>query len=165
NDDITANDKGDSLVGAGGDDKLTAGAGIDILSGGDGNDVLIAGGNLTTADRMDGGAGTDTLLLDGDYSKGLVFGAATATNIETIGLADGNSYKLYLNNSTNTAGLTVDASKLTGAYSLTLSGAAETLSALTAIGGAGADILLGGRGNDILEGGAGADQLMGGLGS
>jgi len=155
----------DILSGGLGDDTLIAGAGFDTLQGGAGNDVLDMGAFLTAADRLDGGTGNDTLKLDGDYSSGLIFSSTTAVNIETILLADGNSYKLTLNNATNATGLTVDASKLTGTNSVYLDGSAETTASLIAIGGAGDDTLKGGRGDDLLEGGAGADTLIGGLGN
>ena len=58
---------------------------------------------------------------------------------ETIQLAAGNNYALTLDDATNAAGLTVDASALGAANRLTLDGAAETASALTATGGAGDD--------------------------
>jgi len=155
----------DILAGGLGNDMLIAGAGFDTLQGGAGDDVLDMGAFLTPADHLDGGTGADMLKLDGDYSAGLVFATTTAVNIETILLADGNSYKLTLNNATNTTGLTVDASLLTGANSLYLDGSAETTASLIAIGGAGNDTLKGGRGDDLLEGGTGADTLIGGLGN
>ncbi len=46
-------------------------------------------GNLTAADRIDGGADLDTLQLAGNYAAGLTFAAATMVNVETIQLADG----------------------------------------------------------------------------
>lgn len=174
NDTITGNGGGDVLDGGAGNDILSgglgndiliAGSGFDTLQGGAGDDILEMGAFLTPADHIDGGDGTDTLSLDGDYSSGLVFASTTAINIEAILLADGNSYKLTLNNATNATGLTVDGSLLTGTNSLYLDGSAETTAALTAIGGAGDDTLKGGRGNDLLEGGAGADTLIGGLGT
>src|SRR4029450_2027017 len=109
------------------------------VSGGRGNDDLIFDGNPPSGDRVDGGIGADTLFLAGDYSVGLVLGAATVVNVETITLADGFSYKLILDNATNAAGLLVDASALTGGNTLDLDGGRETASALTAIGGVGAD--------------------------
>ena len=43
--------------------------GIDALAGGNGNDGFFFGadGNLTAADRIDGGAGIDTIALRGNY--------------------------------------------------------------------------------------------------
>jgi Ca2+-binding RTX toxin-like protein len=142
-------------------DTLEAGAGNDTLLGGDGSDTLLLGGNLTALDKIDGGAGGDDLYLDGDYSAGVVFGATTVVNIESILLGDGNSYKLTLANTSNSTGLTVDGGALTGANALFLNGAAESVSALIATGGAGGDTLIGGAGADELTGGAGDDTLTG----
>jgi Ca2+-binding RTX toxin-like protein len=154
----------DNLSGGNGSDAVTAGSGTDTVSGGAGNDDLIFDGNLTSGDRVDGGIGADTLFLAGDYSVGLVLGAATVVNVETITLADGFSYKLILDNATNAAGLLVDASALTGGNTLDLDGGRETASALTAIGGVGADRIIAGAGADTITGGAGADTLAGGAG-
>src|SRR5581483_4990523 len=121
--------------------------------------------NLTAADKIDGGANTDTLKLNGDYSGGLVFNATTVTNVEIIQLAAGHSYNLTLNDATNTAGLAVDASALGAGDALKLDGSAETASALTATGGAGNDTLIGGAGADVLTGGAGNDVLTANAGN
>jgi Ca2+-binding RTX toxin-like protein len=155
----------DSLTGGTGDDLLRAGAGTDTLSGGNGNDSLELGANLSAADKIDGGANTDTLKLDGDYSTGVVFNATTVINVETITVAAGHDYALTLDNASNSAGLKVDGSALGAANRLTLNGSAETASALTAIGGAGDDALTGGSANDVLQGGAGADTLTAGTGN
>ncbi|WP_395015569.1 beta strand repeat-containing protein [Dongia sp.] len=151
----------DTLTGNAGADVLTAGAGNDTLSGGAGNDRLVLAGDLTAADKIDGGADSDILELDGDYAAGVTFAATTLTNVETISLAAGNSYKFTLNNANNTAGLTIDGSALAAAHSLTVNGAAETTNALTASGGAGNDVLIGGTAKDILMGNAGDDTLTG----
>jgi hypothetical protein len=47
------------------------------VTGGAGNDLFTMGAALTAADRFDGGAGNDTLVLNGDYSGGAVLGTAT----------------------------------------------------------------------------------------
>jgi Ca2+-binding RTX toxin-like protein len=161
---IDAGAGNDSVSGGAGNDTVTAGSGTDTVSGGAGGDSIIFAGNLTSGDRVDGGADVDTLFLAGDYSAGLVFGATTVVNVETIKLADGFSYKLILDSATNAAGLLVDASALTGGNTLVLDGSRETLSALTATGGIGADRIIGGAGGDTIEGGAGADTLAGGAG-
>jgi Ca2+-binding RTX toxin-like protein len=155
----------DVLTGGTGNDTLRADAGSDTVSGGNGNDILDLGANLTAGDKIDGGANTDTLKLDGDYSAGVTFGATTVINVETIAVAAGNDYALTLDNATNTAGLIVDATALGGANRLVLDGAAETASALTATGGAGNDVLIGGTGSDILSGGAGNDAITSGAGT
>ncbi len=62
----------DGLVGTGGADVIVAGRGDDVITGNGGADVIIAGQGDdeikiadTTFKRIDGGSGTDILLLDG----------------------------------------------------------------------------------------------------
>src|SRR5688500_19030482 len=82
----------DSLTGNNGDDTLIAGSGTDTLLGGNGNDLLDLGAGLVASDKLDGGANTDTLKLDGDYAAGVVFTATTVTTVEMISLAAGFDY-------------------------------------------------------------------------
>lgn len=165
------------VTGGAGADTLTGGLGADIfrihlggndvVSGGGGADVIQAGAALTAADQIDGGAGVDTLVLNGNYAAGLTFGATTLTNVEQIQLTAGFSYSLTLNDATVAAGeaLLIDGSQLGVAHTLQVNGSAETSGALTLIGGAGADSLTGGSGNDTLTGGSGDDSLTGGAGN
>ena len=164
-DSLTGGAGNDVLTGNAGKDTLTAGSGNDTLAGGIGDDILDLGANLTAADKIDGGADTDTLRIGGDYSAGVAFGAATVTNVEIIALADGNDYKLTLADASNTTGLTIDGSGLTAPHALTLDGSAETGASLTALGGGGDDVLKGGAGNDTLTGNDGADMLTAGAGN
>jgi Ca2+-binding RTX toxin-like protein len=122
--DGTGNDSKNKLTGNGAGNRITTGAGDDTVSAGAGNDVIVSADDLNDLDKIDGGAGTDRLLLNGDYSGGLLFKATTVINVEKFELAAGNSYKLTLDNATNSTGLIVDASALTG--NLILNGGAET---------------------------------------
>jgi Ca2+-binding RTX toxin-like protein len=94
-----------------------------------------------------------------------VFTATTLTDVETITLADGNSYKFTLHDATNVAGLNIDGSLLSATRTMTVDGAAETSATLTLTGGAGNDTLTGGGGDDLLTGGAGNDTLNGNAGT
>ncbi|WP_459856227.1 beta strand repeat-containing protein [Dongia sp. agr-C8] len=165
NDVLTGGAGSDVLSGGAGNDLLTTGAGDDVVDGGAGNDTIALGTNLTALDQIDGGADTDTLTLSGNYSAGVVLGATTVRNVETISVAAGNSYRLTLDDATNGSGLTVNAAALAAANALTLDGGAELSAALTAIGGAGNDTITGGAGADKFTGGAGNDTLSGGAGS
>ena len=60
--------------------------GADKAFGNGGNDIFYFGAAMTSADEADGGAGTDTLILQGDYSAGLTFGASALVGIETLQL-------------------------------------------------------------------------------
>ena len=144
--DGTGNDSNNKLTGNGAGNRITTGAGDDTVGAGGGNDVIVSADDLNALDKIDGGAGTDRLLLNGDYSGGLVFGATTVTNVEKFELAAGNSYNLTLNDATNGSGLIVDGSALGSGETLTLNGAAEKSAALTALGGADNDTITGGGG-------------------
>ncbi|AFY80093.1 Ig-like domain-containing protein [Oscillatoria acuminata] len=69
-DDGSINNYGnDTLYGGNGEDYLDGGKGNNLLNGGAGNDVLKSASN--TNDTIDGGSGTDTLILEGqqkDYT-------------------------------------------------------------------------------------------------
>jgi Ca2+-binding RTX toxin-like protein len=151
----------DVIKGGAGADVITTGAGNDTVSGNAGNDSFILAANFTAADKIDGGADADTLSLSGNYAAGIVFNATTLTNVETITVADGNSYKFTLDDATNATTLHIDGSLLSATRVLTVIGTAETSAALTATGGAGSDALTGGAGGDTLSGGLGNDTLIG----
>ena len=152
----------DTLTGTSGANTIIlSDGGNDIALAGDGNDVIVMGGALTAADKIDGGAGTDKITLDGDYVAGVTFSATTMVSVETIALGAGHSYNLTLNDANVAAGqtLTVDASALGAANTLTFNGSAETSGKFIIFGGAGNDSLTSGAGDDTLSGGAGNDTL------
>jgi Ca2+-binding RTX toxin-like protein len=130
-----------------------AGAGAYHLTGGQLADTFEFGAAFAAGDTIDGGGGADELSLDGDYSAGLTFGAATMTNIATLTLDASGNYNLTTNDATVAAGqtLTVDASALGAGNSLTFDGSAETDGAFHFISGAGAGNFTGGSGNDIFD--------------
>jgi Ca2+-binding RTX toxin-like protein len=140
--------------------------GNDVATGGAGNDTFNFDAAFTNADRIDGGAGSDTVWLNGDYSDGVIFQATTMTNVEKLNLTAGHSYNLTSNDATVAAGhaLTVNGSALGTADSLHFNGTAETNGVFVLYGGAGNDTLIGGSGIDKLKGGDGADYLSGGPG-
>ena len=143
----------ENVIGSNGQDTITAGTGVNSLSGGKGADTFIFGAYLTSADSIDGGVGFDTVKLAGDYSAGLVFGAATMINVEALSLGAGFNYNLTTNDATVAAGqiLQVDASALGVGNTLTFNGSAET---------DGQFYITGGLGGDDLTGGAGADHFI-----
>lgn len=77
----------DTLIGGAGNDTLTSGGGSDVLLGGDGNDLIRV--SDLTFERIDGGAGTDTLAFTGPGASfdlgGLTPGQVTG--IEEIDLS------------------------------------------------------------------------------
>ncbi len=104
-----------------------------------GNDTFTLAATLTASDSLDGGSGSDTLTLNGDYSAGLTFGAATVVNIELLQLAAGHSYNFTTNDGNVASGATmaVDGSALGAGDVLTFNGTAETGRLLSIAGGAG----------------------------
>jgi len=148
---------------------ILGGAGLNTLYGGAGGDTFqfLGTGAFTAADHVNGEGGSNTLVLDGDYSAGLTFGAATIANIGDIELQGGFSYKLTLNAANVVAGqaLYVDGSDLGATDTLVFNGSHVTSGTLTSVGGAGNDTLTGGGGTNIFNGGGGADILNAGTGT
>jgi Ca2+-binding RTX toxin-like protein len=161
------------VVGGAGADVISSGRGADTITldrggndtadGGRGNDTFALGAALTSADKIDGALGADTVQLAGDYSAGVTFGATTMVNVDTLILGAGFDYKLTLNNATVAAGktLAVDASGLDGSSALTFTGSAENDGRFDIAGGAGGDTVTGGQLDDLIDGGAGNDTLNG----
>lgn len=151
------------VIGSGGDDVITGGAqrdvfdlgagGNDIASGGAGDDLFRLGSAFSTVDRVDGGDGNDTLVLDGDYSAGVFFSADTMTNIENMVLRDGFNYNLTLDDANVGAGqtLTVNAHGLGAGSSLSFDGSAESDGQFYFMSGNGADHLSGGALSDTFD--------------
>lgn len=172
NDVLNGGNGNDTITGGAGNDTITAGTGNDILAGNDGNDTFVMHAALTAADRIDGGTGTDTVTLSGNYSGGVVFSATTMVNVEALTFVAGNSYTLTTNDATVASGqtLAVTGTALGASDVLTFNGAAETNGTFSFTGGAGNDVLTGGAGadsfsliyggNDTAKGGAGNDTFI-----
>ena len=115
NDTITGGVGNDTLIGDEGDDSITSGAGNDSISAGGGNDTINMAGNLTSADTIDGGAGTlDTLIVTALPALAMT----NVTNVETLILGGaGSSVSLAANVSFTSIdmddGTTVSAQALT----------------------------------------------------
>ena len=166
----TAND--DWMVGSAGANWIETGAGNDTVNANGGNDFIYFGGALDENDSVDGGAGTDTLGLLGDYSAGLTLSGDQLAGIERlvmysgIQIAPGTDrfdYSITTTDSAVAAGaiLTVFAPNLQSDEQLIFNGLAETNGRFWIRSGAGNDILVGGDQADSIQGGAGDDQLYG----
>ena len=172
-----------AILGGAGNDGLTGGTGADhfdltkggndTANGGAGDDSFVFGATLTSADHIDGGGGSDTVVLNGDYSAGLTFSATTMVNVETLALLGTHSYVLTMSDATVAAGQVLTVTGKTLTQSLTFDGSAEQDGSFVVLGGKGDDALTGGargdtlnggQGNDMLTGGGGADLLTGGSG-
>ncbi|PSJ38530.1 calcium-binding protein [Allosphingosinicella deserti] len=172
---ITLRPKGD-LVGDAGDNDFGGGeeadrflfqqGGNDHGVGRGGDDLFIFGDQWSAGDSVEGGSGTDTLQLTGDYQ--LRFGETQIGGIEQLLLIGGPTgtafdYWLQMGDGNVAAGaqLRVDGRDLVGTETLTFDGSAERDGAYEILGGYGADSLTGGGQDDILIGGNGADTLVG----
>jgi VCBS repeat-containing protein len=158
----------DTMIGGSGNDIFRPGAGNDTVKGGGGSDSINFGANFTAADSVDGGAGNDELFLNGNYSTALVFSATTMINVESIGLAAGNSYNLVMNNATVASGqtLTIRAGTLLAGDALTFDGSADTSGGNFVINsGAGNDVITGGWTDDVIRTGSGNDTVHAGGGN
>jgi Ca2+-binding RTX toxin-like protein len=182
---------GDTIRGSVGSDRIESGEGSDILhpwvGGGDdtvlagaGNDNIFFIGSLTGADVVNGGEGTDTLILQGPY--GSLALSANVTQIENISILGGNNtnfgepgtnrydYVLIVNNANFAAGVQarINGAALLADEDFTFDGSAETDAMFVVYGGKGKDTMLGGQGNDIFFFGeerfASGDTVNGGPG-
>jgi VCBS repeat-containing protein len=186
--DFLRGDSGDNTITgtSGGDFFRLENGGNDNASGAGGNDAFYFGSTYTSADVVDGGAGSDQVALQGDYSGGVTLG--TLTGVETLvamthsdarfggGSASLYSYNIASPDSTVAAGtqLLVNASTLEAGENLTFDGSAETNGSFFIYGGKGVDTLTGGSGADVfffaedgrfaatdhVDGGAGADAMV-----
>ncbi|HEX3810779.1 MAG TPA: calcium-binding protein [Rhizomicrobium sp.] len=166
----------DHVLGGGGNDVIDLGDGNDWASGNGGNDALNFGKHFNADDRVNGGSGTDTLYLAGDYSRGVTLAAQTMKNIETMHLAGGNSYNFTFADGNIAAGatMTVDGRALGSGNSLHVNDSSENNGKIVVLGGLGDDTVtvgnhgslanLGG-GDDTFHAGAGSDDVNGGAGN
>ena len=129
--------------------------GTDTVRAGDGDDGIRFFDDFTSADRVDGGAGQDLLVLTGDYSgaNALTFGALTVTNVEVIEVDSGHSYTLVMDDNNVAAGqtLAVDGGGLGSGDQLNFNGGAESDGSFRLTGGAGNDDLGGSAQGDVLR--------------
>jgi Ca2+-binding RTX toxin-like protein len=170
--DIDAGMTNDVLLTGGGADTIRTGLGNDQVSAGAGDDIIDPAAGFTALDIFDGGAGSDTLLLAGNYGAGIALAERTLTNIERIDLASASagsffSYKLVTHDANVAADqtLAVDGSGLRQGETLFFYGQGETNGRFDLQGGASNDYLFGGTGADRLSGGLGIDYLAGGAGA
>jgi Ca2+-binding RTX toxin-like protein len=156
NDVVNAQAGADTINSAGGDDTINGGGGKDTIDAGAGNDRILVSGTEATTDVMQGGAGTDTLVL----LSSTVTLAGLNVLARSIEQVEGGNRAILGNGSSNTfdlSGLTAAPTQL--AY-VDAAGGNDTL-----IGSSFADVLRGGTGNDRITAGAGDDVLNGNGGS
>jgi Ca2+-binding RTX toxin-like protein len=176
---LNGGDGDDILHGGNGKDVLTAGTGIDRLYGDADDDVLNFGDNFRGSAVADGGAGSDTLVLLGDYSlpsNDIYVTQLQMKGIEHLQLKGAFDYAIQVSDGVVAAGeqLEVKTKGLAAGHSALFNGSAEADGSFVFVGGDGNDTFIGGRnadtfkggaGSDILEGGGGIDTLTGGAGA
>ncbi|SDG35454.1 MULTISPECIES: hypothetical protein [unclassified Duganella] len=149
----SGNAQDNQLIGNSGNDTLNGGAGADYLAGASGNDSLLGGDGDDTleagkgaSDVADGGAGSDTLVLLGDFDD-YVRTRTSATDTRLVNTTTGESVTLR----------NIELFRFNG-VDKTL---ADVHFNLTSVGD---DVLEGTSGNDIINGGTGKDTMSGGAG-
>ncbi len=163
---------------------VSKGAVNESVAGGLGNDSFKFNDTFTidTNDSINGGAGTDTVIVNNANTGSSTTAAAIdfnkVTKVEnvTLGTAFGKATTtaeiITLNVSTTITSTTAQTISLDGSLitdskdtiNIT-NGNASTTTKFSVTGGAGADTLAGGAANDTISGGAGNDIITGGLGS
>ena len=184
-------DSAHDFRGNSGNNFITGGSGADVLrlyDGGNdtvmaagGSDNIFLGATLNAVDIVNGGAGTDTLVLQGNYAGGLTL-TANVTQIENVSILGGNNvnfgepgtsrydYVLTTSDANFAAGVQarINGAALLAGEDFTFNGSAETDAKFVVYGGKGVDTLTGGLGNDIFfyaeERFASGDTVNGGAG-
>jgi Ca2+-binding RTX toxin-like protein len=157
----------DILTGTAGDDLINfSQGGSDTVKAGASHDTLEAGAALDAGDRIDGGDGYDTLVLQGNYPSQVTLTAETVTNVESIQLQNGTgyAYRLATDDGTVAAGdtLYVNASIVSGqASALIFDGSAETDGAFIIADSQRHDLVRGGQNGDAFFSYGGDDHLYG----
>jgi Ca2+-binding RTX toxin-like protein len=175
---LIGNNKVNILNGLAGNDTLYGLDGNDTLKGGDGNDYLNGDGEPLTgegdaaepvyiaADRMEGGAGDDTYVVNSSFDV-----VVEDVNQGNDTIISSISYNLDRDVENLTL---IGSGNLTGAGNIldNLLIGNDQVNILNGLAGndaiygeGGNDQLIGGLGNDTLSGGEGADTLLGGSGA
>lgn len=157
---------------AGGNDLIVLdGGGNDRVESGGGSDYLYFGGAFTNGDSVDGGAGTNTVGLVGDYT--ITFDADDLVSVEKLAVyssGDANApagYRLTVVDANVAAGqtMTVIAQSLQANEFFGFDGGEESNGSFNVKAGRGDDRIFGGGGNDVIWGNLGSDLVTGGAGS
>ncbi len=165
----------DVLLGKGGNDMLFGGVGNDVLTGGDGDDQMFgeAGDDRMIwnpgddSDLMEGGAGVDTVEVNGGGGAEVFTATANGTRVRfdrldpaPFAIDIGTSEKLVVNMNGGDDRFSATGN-LAALISVTVDGGTGND---TILGGNGADTLIGGDGNDFVDGQQGADLVLLGAG-
>ena len=139
---------------------LTGGA--DTPTTNPGTNVITSGtGTYSTGDTIDGGAGHDILVFNGDISGGVSI-ENNVTNIEYIEIQDNDTNAAITLGDNASSVDNIDASAVDG-HAVTIN-AFEYEEGLVIDGGAAGNTIEGGKRDDVITGGAGVDTLYGNYG-
>ena len=152
---------------------IHTGRGTNVVTGGAGNDVFHMRADFASFDdKVNGGAGFDTVILDTGYLSNLANSLSIflrdIEHVKLLSVASGASnYNLRTAEAVVAAGatLTVDGSALGKDDKFLFDGTTETDGKFVLLGGKSTDRLVGGTGADSISGGLGADRLEGGAGN
>ena len=170
NDALQGDAGNDTLHGDAGDDSLSGGLGLDTLYGGAGRDTLSGGTNV---DVLYGGDGADTIVLDANFGEDTVVGGEGADDQDRLDLSGltGPVVISFTGDEQGTGESGNNDVVFSEIEEIVLSAQDDILvgfdstTAITAFGGAGADVIAGGSGDDVLVGGSGNDVLSGSAGN
>ena len=137
---ITGSSSANTITGGSGNDTIDGAGGADVINAGGGNDTVTYRGTETS---IDGGTGTDTLLLAAAGGTTAISLAVAAGSDQTTG--DSVSTTNFEN---------IDASSLSSALTVTGSSSANTITT-----GSGNDTIDGGGGSDVIDAGSGNDTV------
>jgi Ca2+-binding RTX toxin-like protein len=156
---ITGSAAANTIIGGAGNDTIDGGGGADIINAGGGDDTVVVRG---TEASIDGGTGSDTLVLVASSTVTSVDFSVAAGNDQTTGDTVNIVNFENLNASAMTTALNVTGSS--GANVITTGSGGDTIH-----GGGGADIINAGAGNDAvdywgtevsIDGGTGTNTLV-----
>jgi Ca2+-binding RTX toxin-like protein len=147
NDNITGGTGNDTLSGEAGNDIIATDTGVDIIDGGAGNDVINFAGNLTTADKVAGGDGTDTLsVLNASLTalQGQTISEANTFNTTFTGME-----RLLIGANMDSTGDSFDLGYLSGVNHVTVTTLAADAETIAGFGTGGSLVLLGALGQNL----------------
>jgi len=128
-DTIVGGSANDTITAGDGWDKITTNAGDDTVDAGAGNDTIIFGANLSALDKLDGGEGTDTLVID---NTSVI--AVNALSVSQINTLNANINNINILDFGADLAQNIDMGRLDNIENVTMSnlGADVTLSGLSA---------------------------------
>lgn len=171
---LSGSNYGDTLTGNGLANVLTGGQGADSLIGNDGNDTFryVDGADAVAGESVNGGTGTDKLLLEG--TGAISFAGVTITSVEQLEFGAGTSVATFsgtqmaafstVTGGAGANGLVVNASNV-NLSGITFNSWTNGVDTITINGTAAGNVLTGSNEQDRIIGGGGNDTLTGGVGT